>query len=514
MKWSQIVNRLKQLGIVCICVNRPEADPEITSVHYRADAVTPGGLFVAVQGHVADGHAFIGQALERGAAALIVEKEAGIATDAPVLRVDHGRRALAASAAAFYGHPSEKLVMIGITGTNGKTTTACLIEAILKQRGISTGVIGTINYRYGGRDYPNPLTTPESLEIQKILADMAEAGVTHVIMEVSSHGIALDRVFACRFDVRAFTNLTRDHLDFHGTMAAYGGCKRRFITGLSGQHRKSGAVAVINTHDPFGRELAERVDSSKRVTVGMGSENDVYSKSFFMDQNGIRGVLATPSGECPFSSALAGRFNLENILCAAGIAHALGTPPAGIRKGIEAFTRVPGRLEKIGNTARRHVYVDYAHTPDAMENVLSTLRDLAAGRLICVFGCGGDRDRGKRPKMGEVAARLADLVVITSDNPRTEDPAAIIADIRQGVNGCMPELHRPGDPDRPEWGGGYIVEPDRKKAIHLAIDASREEDTILIAGKGHEPYQIIGRTMIEFDDRTTAALAMTEKGWI
>ena len=485
-------------------------DPDIASLHSRAQNVKPGGLFVAIQGFAADGHDYIDQALENGTVAVVAQKPVRLSSGVALIEVQDTRKALAALAARFYGHPSEKLVVVGITGTNGKTTTSYLIERILLQAGYAPGVIGTVNYRYAGETYDNPVTTPESLDLQRILNRMLAAGVTHVILEVSSHALDLHRVDGCWVDVGVFTNLSQDHLDYHKDMETYWRCKKSLFTDIlrSGPKQKR-AAPVINFNDPKGEEMV-RIHNLKKITVGDAQENTVRSDISKQDLSGIAGRIDTPAGSFDFRSSLVGRFNCDNILCAAGVAVALDISPAAIKAGIENAAVIPGRLEPIPNQGQRFVYVDYAHTPDALRNVLAALTTMAGRRVLCVFGCGGDRDRSKRPQMGKIAAQMCDLAVVTSDNPRSEPPLAIIDQILVGTRQvCRKEYSaaelRNGTPEK-----GYTVEPDRRQAIRLAIAASRPGDTVLIAGKGHETYQILGGGTIAFDDRTVAAQALAD----
>ena len=486
------------------------ADPEISSIHYRAQEVEPGGLFVAIAGSVADGHDYVATAVARGAAAIVVEKAAAAPPEVAALVAADTRIALAALAAAFYGHPSREMTMIGITGTNGKTTTSYLIEQILENAGFSVGVVGTINCRYAGEQFPSPVTTPESLDLQQMLARMQAASVTHVVLEVSSHALDLHRVDGCWFDVGVFTNLTQDHLDYHRDMESYWACKKRLFTELlAAGPKKDRAVAVINLENPNGREL-DRIVSSRKIRVGFAGDNDLIMTDAVCDLSGISGRLATAEESRNFHSPLVGTHNCENILCAAGAGVALGIDLTRISQAVADLASIPGRLEPVSDDRQRHVYVDYAHTPDALENVIAAVKELAVGRIICVFGCGGDRDRGKRPQMGTIAARGCDLAVVTSDNPRSEDPDQIIAQIVQGVRSvCGHEYEKTrltAGFDRP----GYAVEPDRRQAIRLAVAACRPGDTVLIAGKGHEDYQILSDRTIAFDDRLVAAAALKE----
>jgi murE/murF fusion protein len=490
-------------------------DPEIDSIHYRAQDVKPGGLFVAIKGFSADGHDFIDEALKRGAAAIVSQKPV---KKAPVIiEVKNTRKALASISSQFYSNPSEKLMIVGITGTNGKTTTAFLIERLLLESGIKVGVIGTLNYRYSGKTFDNPITTPESLDLQKILAEMLNHGVTHVVMEVSSHAIDLYRVYNCRLDLGVFTNLSQDHLDYHGDMESYWACKKKMFTDFVDPMPEDGrVVAVLNSNDERGKELvnyyATRTGKPAVLSVGFSENNGIRPKSFTHDLNGISGSISTPVGDFEFNSPLVGKHNLENILCATGVGVSLDLSLDSIKAGIESIDFVPGRLERIPNDSERFVYVDYAHTPDALENVLSALSVASTGRIICVFGCGGNRDKEKRPQMGQIAGRLSDLAIITSDNPRTEPPLEIIDQILQGTKIADSHAYSPSDLNTGFVKKGFVVEPDRKLAIQLAVKASRPHDTILIAGKGNETYQIIGGKTISFDDRKEAKIALSKFG--
>ncbi len=494
------------------------AETRIDGIYYRSQEVQPHGLFVAIRGLSADGHDFIDEAARKGAAAIIVERSdlPEQIRNAAVIPVHDSRRALSQISARFYRNPSRQLVLIGITGTNGKTTTAYLIETVLKKAGCNVGVIGTINCRFGGRTFPNPMTTPESLDLHRILSEMKHNGVTHVVMEVSSHAIDLNRIAHCEFNVGVFTNLTQDHLDYHQTMDTYWACKKSFFTThLTMRAQTENPVAVINENDPRGKQLGEHISISK-ISTGYSSHNRIHPQKKEMALSGISGILQTPNGQLSFQSKLVGRFNLENLLNTVGVATALNIPLDTIQEGIESFNGVPGRLEAVPNHCGRFVFVDYAHTPDALQNVLTTLKDTplssgcsTKGRLICVFGCGGDRDPQKRPQMGKIAWEYSDLAIITSDNPRTESPARIIKHILQGIapagdGASSQEAVQQGTP-----GNGFLVEPDRKKAIQLAIQASLPGDTILIAGKGHEDYQIIGNRKTAFDDRVEARKALS-----
>jgi UDP-N-acetylmuramyl-tripeptide synthetase len=494
-------------------------DREISSIHHRAQEVLPSGMFVAIEGQTADGHDYIEQALENGAVAIVVQKKPGQSVKSEVIagtedkypviiQVPDSRMALADLAACFYHNPSEHMYLIGITGTNGKTTVAYLIESILLRAGFNVGVIGTINYRYANKAFPNPMTTPESLDLQRILSEMLQAGVTHIVMEASSHAMDLYRIKGCRFDVAVFTNLSQDHLDYHGDMQSYWSSKKRLFTEyLINGSQNDDAVAVINCDDARGKELAG-ILSVKVIKTGSAPEYEIKAETSRYGLVGTNGSVSIPRGSFDFKTPLVGIHNLENILSACGAATALNLAPHTIKAGIEALTAIPGRLESIENSNGRFVYVDYAHTPDALENAVSALKAIAPARIICVFGCGGDRDKEKRPMMGEIVARLCDLSVVTSDNPRSEDPLTIIDQILPGIeqaNGYRysAEVLKTGFDKK-----GYTVEPDRRQAIEFAIRLSRPDDAVLIAGKGHETYQIIGKKTIDFDDREEARKAL------
>jgi UDP-N-acetylmuramoyl-L-alanyl-D-glutamate--2,6-diaminopimelate ligase/murE/murF fusion protein len=503
VKFSNLVQGIREDGNVRILAScGPDAD--ISSIHYHAQKVLPGGVFVAIAGFKADGHDFIETAIRNGACAIVSEKElpCSLTKNISWIQTDNSRKTLAVISSHFYNDPSQSLNLIAITGTNGKTTTSYLIESILNHAGLKPGVIGTVNYRYSGKSFVNPVTTPESLELQQIMADMRNEGVSHVVMEASSHALDLHRLYGCHVKVGIFTNLTQDHLDYHKDMESYWSCKKKLFTNhLNG-------TAVINCNHPKGKELSQQL-SSPVISVGHLSENMVWVKDCTQDLNGIRGKLMMPDDEIAFDSPLIGHHNLENILCAAGAAVALNIPSAAIRQGTNSLAHVPGRLEPVPNTVERFVYVDYAHTPDALKNVLSCLKKLAGCRVICVFGCGGDRDRGKRPIMGEIAARYADMVIVTSDNPRSEPPMSIIDQIVPGVQKVCPYEYIAEELMMGFEASGYVIEADRRRAIGLAIAISRPGDVVLIAGKGHETYQIVGDKTYPFDDKKEAGDALS-----
>ncbi len=496
----------------------PLTDIAITGIQTRAQDILPGQLFLAIKGHAADGHDYIKTALDRGAAAVVAQENPHHLDR--VIQVDNSRRAAGIIAARFFGNPSQDLFLVGVTGTNGKTTTTYLLEQMFMAAGFRCGVMGTINIRYNGRHVDASTTTPDALTIQKTLAQMKQAGITHVIMEVSSHGLDQFRVDGCHFDMGIFTNLTQDHLDYHPDMTAYYHCKKRFFTDFLKPgvhtHRLS---AVINMDDPWGGRLAGELDFPvMRISAEKAGNNrdlEVRVQDIMDSIQGIFGRMHLGKDTMAFSSPLTGRFNLENILCAAGAAHGAGVAPRYIQQGLAACTGVPGRLEKVSNPLNRYLFVDYAHTPDALESVLTTLKQQATRRLITVFGCGGDRDRTKRPLMGKIACRYSDVAIVTSDNPRTENPDRIIEDILTGIRETgtavtpCPDLSSAVDFSAYADFSGTICHPDRKYALNAAVRISRPGDIILAAGKGHETYQITNSGTIHFDDREELAAACT-----
>lgn len=488
-------------------LNSHDLTEPITSIHYSSKEVRPSGLFVAVKGFKVDGHDFIKEAVQNGAAVIVAQKP--VVTHVPVLVIPNTRKALATIAAEFYGHPAQSLQLVGITGTSGKTTVTYLLENILSKAGYRCGVIGTINYRYDEKIYLNPVTTPESLDLQRILSTMRDAGISHVIMEVSSHALDLHRVDHCRFDVGVFTNLTQDHLDYHLSMENYWECKKRlFYHHLKPLNKnKIKAQAVINCDNNYGQSLYRELPYTK-VSTGIIEAADIRAVHPRMSQAGITVTINTFLGDLKISSSQVGHHNLENLLSAAGAAAAMGVGLDAIKIGIEGLMCVPGRLESVPNDKDRFVYVDYAHKPDALSNTLHTLRSLLSGRLICVMGCGGDRDKTKRPMMGKIAGQLTDLTIITSDNPRNEPPEEIILQIAAGIPMSNSRSFTADEVLSGIDENGFVIEPDRKKAIRLAVAASKPFDTILIAGKGHENYQIIGSKTIPFDDVVEAKAAL------
>jgi UDP-N-acetylmuramoyl-L-alanyl-D-glutamate--2,6-diaminopimelate ligase len=466
----------------------------IEGVASDSRAVRPGDLFVAIPGFREDARRFVPDAVARGAALVVVEHGAVDGVPVAQVVVPSARLALARAAAAYYRHPSRLMTLVGITGTNGKTTTSYLVEALLQARGLSTGVLGTIQYRYADLVLPAGQTTPEALELQAMLAAMYAAGVRAVAMEVSSHALALRRVDELTFDVAVFTNLTQDHLDFHGTLDDYRAAKRRLFELLDAS-AKPARTAVVNADDASWAAMVRGL-AMPVLTFGLGPDAAVRALEATSTMDGTRLVAATPRGRVELTSPLIGEHNLMNLLGAIGVGVALGLVPEAIARALGQVRAVPGRFEHVRAGQPFLVVVDYAHTPDALERVLATARKLTRGRLGVVFGCGGDRDRGKRPIMGEIAARLCDRVWITSDNPRTEPPESIIDEIAAGVR-------RTGAPaDR------WTRHADRRRAIAEAVAWARPGDAVVIAGKGHETYQIVGSEVLSFDDREVAREAL------
>jgi UDP-N-acetylmuramoyl-L-alanyl-D-glutamate--2,6-diaminopimelate ligase len=450
---------------------------EIRELAYDSRAAVPGTLFFCVRGERVDGHAFAGEAVERGAAALVVEQQ--LDHPVPQLVVADARAAMAKAAVEFYDHPSHELTVAGVTGTNGKTTTCFLLFAVLAAAGRRPGLLGTIESRVGGERRPALRTTPEAIDVQRTLREMIEAGDQSCAMEATSHGAELGRLAGVRFSALAFTNLSRDHLDFHGTLEQYFEAKRRlFVT-------EEPPPAALNTDDAHGRRLAVELRAlghERVITFGFGPEADIRAEELELSRDGTQ---LTAAG-IPLRPRLLGRFNVENVLAAVAVARLLELPDEAIARGVESVRGIPGRFEVVEEGQPFSVIVDYAHTPDSLETALRTARELATGRVICVFGAGGDRDHGKRPLMGAVAAGSADVVIVTSDNPRSEDPRRIVDEITRGL-----------DTD-------VEVELDRTHAIARAIETARAGDVVLLAGKGHEQGQEVAGTILPFDDREIA----------
>ncbi len=476
-------------------------DPEIARVTGDSREVVPGAIFFALPGALRDGHDFVPDAARRGAVAVVAERPVPCGP-AALLLAPSSRRAMAIAAANFHGRPADALLLAGVTGTNGKTTITWLVEACARAAGVPVGMLGTVVERWPGVERPAMYTTPESTAMQATLADMRAAGARAAVMEVSSHALAQERIAGMRFRVAGFTNLTRDHLDYHGDMERYFAAKRRLFL----EHLAPDGTAVVNVRDAFGARLADQLGPGRRLwRYGGRTGDELRAEEVVAGISGIAATLHTPAGEVAFRSPLVGAHNLENLVCAAGMALALDLPPAAVGRGLTESRGAPGRLERF--SARGiSVFVDYAHTDDALARALETLRALAPRRLVCVFGCGGDRDRGKRPLMGEAAGRGADLVIVTSDNPRSEDPLAILGEIVPGLERAG--LRRLSAKQLCLDERGFAVEPDRRSAIALAVAAAREGDAILVAGKGHEDYQLVGRERLPFSDRDEARQAL------
>ncbi len=464
-------------------------DREIAGLTTDSRAVEPGDVFIGLPGSRVDGSAYWAEAVERGAVGLVLSEGArGVEATIPVIRVSDIVGTCARLAAAYYDFPADRLLLTGVTGTNGKTTTSHLIEHLLS-RHAQTGLIGTLYGRWPGHHVEARHTTPFALEIQRLLAQMVAAGCRHAVMEVSSHALAQQRVAGCRFAATVFTNLTQDHLDYHPDMESYFQAK---ATLFRPEYRTG--RAIINRDDPWGERLAS--ENRDVWTYSLSTDADLQAIDVTFTPEGIRGRLVTPHGQADFKSPLVGQFNLANLLAAVGAALTLGLPLEAIAADLAHFDGVPGRMERVSSGDDDiTVIVDYAHTPDGLRKLLEATRPFVRGRLICVFGCGGDRDRTKRPQMGRIAADLADWPVVTSDNPRTENPEAIVGDILAGV----PVNVQP------------TVEVDRRTAIQRALSEARAGDCIVIAGKGHEDYQILGTTKIHFDDREEARAALTSR---
>ncbi len=477
----------------------------INGLAYDSRRVKPWDLFVALRGHGQDGHDFFEEALKKGAVALVGEHFPEIREDVTKIRVADSREALSKLAIQYYRRPFDGLNLIGITGTNGKTTTSYLLESILAAAGAKPGVVGTINYRFSGQTHQAPVTTPESLDLMRLLREMADGGATDVIMEVSSHALDQKRTEGCPFKVAVFTNFTRDHLDYHRTMEDYFEAKSLLFRNLARAEGRNESVAVLNMDDPKGEALAA-VTKAKIVTYGIKKVCDVRTESISADKGGIKGTLITPAGERPFRSTLIGEINIYNILSASAAAVALNISLDRVVEGIENLQTVPGRLEPVSNPHGLTILVDYAHTPDALLKALRDVKPFVKGRLITVFGCGGDRDKGKRFEMGLVAGESSDLVFITSDNPRSEEPLSIMRQIEKGVQKSGLKKIA-GSIHRIIENPGYVLEADRRLAIRRAVSVADEKDLVLIAGKGHEDYQIVGGEKRHFDDREEAALA-------
>jgi UDP-N-acetylmuramoyl-L-alanyl-D-glutamate--2,6-diaminopimelate ligase len=472
------------------------AEMEVRQVSCDSRKVLPRSLFFALRGAKVDGNAFVRDAVGRGAIAIASENPPPSALPHGVtwIPVREERKALATVAANFFDHPANALQLVAVTGTNGKTTTTSLVDSIVKASGAKTGLFGTIAYHTPAGDYPAPNTTPESVDLQGFLAEIRDAGGKYAVLEASSHSLTMDRLWGCRFQAAVFTNLTREHMDYHKTFEDYFAAKRRLFEGTgAGAPEK----AVVNTDDEWGKKLAGM--ANRTVSYGLESGADITTKKFQLTFNGLSFTAQTPNGKLQIASPLVGRINVYNILAAIGAAQALGFSNEIIETGIRNLQSVAGRFQRIDLGQPFLVIVDYAHTDDALENLIRTAREVAPkGRVITLFGCGGEKDRTKRPVMGEATGRLSDLTILTNDNPRKEDPLKIISDIIVGLQ---------------KTSGKYLIEPDREKAIALAVDEAHAGDIVLLAGKGHETEQILADQKLEWDDGEMACRALRERGF-
>lgn len=491
--------QLRQLASLLLA-SRIEGDAGtvVTGIQTDSRKVKPGDLFICIPGFVTDGHDFAAKAAEAGAAALVVERD--VPVPLPKLIVKDARYAMAVIACGYYNYPSREMKLIGVTGTNGKSTTSALIEHILRDRGFGTGLMGTISMKIGNDWHEAERTTQEALELQMNLRRMRDAGADYAVMEVSSHALELGRVKGCRFRTAVFTNLTQDHLDFHKTMERYRAAKGLFFSRLGNEFSDdpdAASYAVLNADDEASDEYA-KMTSAQVIRYGLGTNADVRASDIRMSSSGTRFVVSAFGEQAEVSMRLVGKFNVYNALGAISSSLAERIPLAWIANSLERVSGVPGRMEPVEAEGAHGflVLVDYAHTPDGLENALSTIREFCQGRVITVFGCGGDRDRTKRPIMGRIAARYSDYVIATSDNPRSERPEDILQEIEPG-------LRSDG-----AGGGGYELIVDRREAIHKAVEMASPNDVVLIAGKGHESYQIVGGVQHHFDDRLVAQEAI------
>lgn len=470
----------------------------ITGVAYDSRRVTPGMVFVALPGLKTHGAQHVATAVERGAVAVVCEVGCVVPRKATKIAVDQPRLALARLASNFHQHPSRHLRLVGITGTNGKTTTAFMVSHLLRSLGLKPGMVGTVRYEIGERMIPAHRTTPEALELQDMLAQMVRTGCDSCVLEVSSHSLEQHRVAQLQFEVAAFTNLTRDHLDYHGDMESYFQTKKRLFQGEA-QALCPPKHSVVFMDDPYGKRVADEVDHAHLLTVGMEGQGDLQARQIRSDGRGTLFEVHGSRGSCSVSLPLVGRYNVANAMTALGCVAAMGQDLREAARALVSLPPVPGRLERVEMAQPFLVVVDYAHTADALSHALETLRPLTRGRLLVAFGCGGDRDQGKRRPMGQVAARLADQTWITSDNPRGEDPEIIAAEVLAGYCEVRQE--------------GWNLELDRRTAIDRILRAAREGDTVLLAGKGHETYQEFANTVIPFDDRLYAEETLEDLGF-
>jgi UDP-N-acetylmuramoyl-L-alanyl-D-glutamate--2,6-diaminopimelate ligase len=477
---------------------------EVVSITEDSRQVKAGSVFVAIRGEHQDGHEFVRQAQTQGAVGVVVEEEGVDSPEPPqggrspaLIRVKNSRKALGLLASRLYGMPSAHLHMVGVTGTNGKTTVTHLAKALLEAQGHHVGLLGTVGYVFGTERRVASHTTPAPVELQDMLNVMVKTGMDVAIMEVSSHALALDRVAGCEFDIVVFTNLTQDHLDFHRTLDEYFQAKLRLFTECVASRQKTGPKrALVNADDERASMILQHC-SIPTWTFGLHAQSDIQAEAIRLSMGGTEFVVNSPLGRLTISSRLVGEHNVSNLLAAIGIGLAMGMPVSLIERAVQSVANVPGRFERIDEGQAFTVVVDYAHTEDALYRLLRAAHAIKQGRIITLFGCGGDRDAGKRPKMGQIAARLSDMVIVTSDNPRTENAHTILTQIEEGIQSLAPEERCP-----------YQIIPDRAEAIHTAVAEAKAGDLVLIAGKGHEDYQIIGTQKIHFDDREEARKAI------
>jgi UDP-N-acetylmuramoyl-L-alanyl-D-glutamate--2,6-diaminopimelate ligase len=482
--------KLSQLLTDCqIRTTGGDLDTEILGLAYDSRDVSQGYLFIAVRGTRVDGNRYVPQAVAKGAVAIVSAEPPMEALAMPWIQVEDERAVMATLAGNFYGHPTKRIHLVGVTGTNGKTTTTYLVESILKAAGREAAVLGTIEHRGPGFEFAAQRTTPEAPDLEKMFKQVVDAGWKDAVMEVSSHAIAMKRVAGLQFEIAVFTNLSRDHLDFHGDMESYFQTKKKLFEGLDGTRPR---VLVLNSDDARYADLRS-IDPEHVISYGFHDGADIRPIHYQFGSDGTHATYKLLSAEIEIDTSLMGKPNLYNIGAALGTAVALGISREAMTRGIRSLANVPGRFEAVIAGQKFRVIVDYAHTDDALEKVLTSAREITSGKLIVVFGCGGDRDRSKRPAMGKVAAQGSDYVVVTSDNPRTEDPMDIIAEIEKGLKGAR-----------------YTVISDRRAAIRAALTEAKPNDTVLIAGKGHETYQTIGTTSFPFDDRVVARELLDE----
>lgn len=474
-------------------------DVEIPAVCYDSKEVRDGSLFAAIRGEKTDGHKYVESAVKSGARALLVEEiSENPFRGVSIIQVEDTKSALAEVSANFFNHPTKEITLVGVTGTNGKTTITYLLESIWQEWGKNAGVIGTVDYRFSGKKIPSIRTTPESLDLMSLFRDMRDSAVQCVVMEVSSHALDRKRVFGCHFDAAVFTNLSQDHLDYHGTIENYFEAKKKLFSEVLRKSEKREKFSVINIDDPYGKEIAKEA-VGKIISYSILNSEGVYAEKTDIAPEGIHTVLNTPWGRAEINSKLFGKHNLYNILAAVSTALSLGAEIEIVERGISKVAGVPGRLNRVENPFGITILIDYAHTPDALRNVLTAIRPFTRRKLILLFGCGGDRDPIKRPIMGGIGRELSDTLIVTSDNPRTENPDRIIDQIEKGVLGAGSKENL------------YFRIVDRHDAIRKAIEIAQEGDTVLLAGKGHESYQILGTEKILFDDKEVAERIIREK---